>query len=628
MTQRNLRVSGIPFPLGSDSWRRGWRGLLFFLILLIPALTRAEAVPDVRVLIDISGSMKQNDPKNLRAPALRMLVGLMPEGTRSGVWTFGQYVNMQVPLGKVDQAWKNKAMAEAGKISSHGLYTNIEAAVTKATPDWTRPDPAYQRHLILLTDGMVDVGKDSKLDEASRQRLLQDVLPRLEAADVSIHTIALSKNADKELLSALSAATKGAFVQVDNADMLQRVFLKLFEKSVAPDALPIEDNKFTVDKHVSDFTVLLFRAKDSPETVLMTPDGKQWKQESHPDKVNWHHEDSYDLITVKQPAAGEWRLQAKVDPDNRVMIVTNLRLKLDKIPNTLLLGDDFDVRARLLEDGKTVDKEALLTKTQFDLRENQGSETVATRVLKDDGKAPDVLKGDGVYSAQVMPQEKPGEFEFVITASSLTFQREIHHTLQVYASPADYTITQPGAEQPFVLGVQPHAGLIRPESISMQVKLSDGETQILKQVGDLEWQAGIPNKYANQHITVTLVGKRYNDQDVKMDFDEVLAVTSKPQALSLLAKATEAKPEPVHAPVAQAEETTHAVTTAEEHHAEPAQEKEHTPAATKKGFSWTIVIILVVGVNVLLILGGWLGYRFWKKRQNKAVADVDTGVTA
>ena len=46
-----------------------------------------EPVSDVRVVVDISGSMKKNDPNNLRAPAVRMLVGLMPEEARTGVWT-------------------------------------------------------------------------------------------------------------------------------------------------------------------------------------------------------------------------------------------------------------------------------------------------------------------------------------------------------------------------------------------------------------------------------------------------------------------------------------------------------------------------------------------------------------
>jgi uncharacterized protein (TIGR03503 family) len=599
---------------------------LGLLLLLLAAISHAEPMPDVRVLIDISGSMKQNDPKNLRASALRMLVGLMPEGTRSGVWTFGQYVNMQVKLAKVDKAWKDKAMTEAGKISSHGLYTNIEAAVTQATKDWTQPDPAYKRHLILLTDGMVDVSKDSQLSEASRQRLLQEVLPRLEGADVAIHTIALSKHADKELLSALSGATKGAFVQVDNADNLQRVFLKLFEKSVAPDALPIEDNKFSVDKHVSDFTVLVFLAKDSPSTVLITPSSQKWNQQTHPDTVNWHHEAGYDLISVKAPAAGPWRLQAKVDPDNRVMIVTNLRLKVDKIPNTLLLGDDFDVRARLLEDGKTVDNENLLSKTNFEMKQIKGDEVVTTLPLNDDGHAPDVLKSDGVYSAHVNAQDKPGEFELVIRAKSLTFTREMHHTLQVHDSPANFTITQAGPEQPFKLSIQPHAGLIRPESVSMQVKLPGGETQILKQVGDQEWQTEMPAKFANQHMAITLVGKRYNDQDLKMDFDQVLAVTDKPQSLSLQPKVVALKP----GPVAQAQaEPAPVIPSAAEKKPEASNKDEHPVAAkVKKRFNWTVVIILVVVANLIVILGGWFGYRFWKKRQAKELQDVEAGVKA
>jgi uncharacterized protein (TIGR03503 family) len=591
--------------------------LLGLLLVFAYGLAQADPVPDVRVLIDISGSMKQNDPKNLRASALKMLVGLMPEGTRSGVWTFGQYVNMQVKLDKVDKAWKDKAMIEAGKISSSGLFTNIETAVQKSTTDWSQPDPAYKRHLILLTDGMVDLGKDQQLNAASRQRLLTEILPRLETADVEIHTIALSANADKDLLSTLSAATKGAFVQVDNADSLQRVFLKLFEKSVAPDALPLADNKFSVDKHVSDFTVLVFLAKESPPTLLHSPSGQQWNQQSHPNNVNWHHDAGYDLITVKAPAAGEWRLTADIDPDNRVMIVTNLRLKVDKLPSSLMLGDEFDVRARLLEDGKTIDNANLLSKTRFELTQTQDATAATPQPLNDDGAAPDVLKGDGVYSAHVKPQDKPGQFEVVISANSLTFQREIHQMLQVHDSPASYSITQAAPDQVFNLSVQPYPGLIRPESISMQVKLPEGESQILKQVGDLEWQSEIPAKFANQHITITLVGKRYNDQDLKMEFEQVLAVTTKPQSLSLQAKAEEHKAEPAaavqHEPApAQAEANK------EEVHA--------TPEQVKKGFNWTAVIILVVVANLVVILGGWFGYRFWKKRQAKALENVESGV--
>ena len=117
----------------------------------------SETQYDVRVLIDISGSMKKNDPKNLRRPALKLLSELLPSGTHAGVWTFGKYANMLVPLGQVDAQWKSTAKPQADKISSVALWTNIGLifAMGKASSGWAHPDSKKQRSMILLTDGMV-----------------------------------------------------------------------------------------------------------------------------------------------------------------------------------------------------------------------------------------------------------------------------------------------------------------------------------------------------------------------------------------------------------------------------------------------------------------------------------------
>ena len=69
--------------------------LIWLSLLLMGAGASQASTPDkndVRVLIDISGSMRQNDPENLRRPALRMLAGLLQPGTRAGVWTFARYL--------------------------------------------------------------------------------------------------------------------------------------------------------------------------------------------------------------------------------------------------------------------------------------------------------------------------------------------------------------------------------------------------------------------------------------------------------------------------------------------------------------------------------------------------------
>ena len=84
-----------------------------------------EPISDVRILIDVSGSMKKNDPQNLCSPALAMIVGLLPDGSNAGVWTFAKYVNMLVKHDKVDDDWRQIAEQQTGKIHSKGLFTNI-----------------------------------------------------------------------------------------------------------------------------------------------------------------------------------------------------------------------------------------------------------------------------------------------------------------------------------------------------------------------------------------------------------------------------------------------------------------------------------------------------------------------
>ncbi|KKN16602.1 hypothetical protein LCGC14_0974140, partial [marine sediment metagenome] len=72
--------------------------LVFLAALLLPTTLWAEETtkltlpesPDIRIIVDISGSMKETDPNNLRQPAVRLLARVLPEGSTAGVWTFGQ----------------------------------------------------------------------------------------------------------------------------------------------------------------------------------------------------------------------------------------------------------------------------------------------------------------------------------------------------------------------------------------------------------------------------------------------------------------------------------------------------------------------------------------------------------
>ena len=55
------------------------------LLILSISVGAAEPITDLRVLVDVSGSMKQNDPAYLRQPALRLLTNLLPKKSQAGV---------------------------------------------------------------------------------------------------------------------------------------------------------------------------------------------------------------------------------------------------------------------------------------------------------------------------------------------------------------------------------------------------------------------------------------------------------------------------------------------------------------------------------------------------------------
>ena len=137
------------------------------------------AADDVRLIIDISGSMKQNDPENLRIPAVNLLVKLAPPGSDVGVWTFGQSVNMLVPHAEVTKQWKQTAISKTAQINSSGLLTNIGAALEDVLLDLPSGDAA-----IILTDGVVDISKDPQVNLQERNGILKEVLPRLIAKGI------------------------------------------------------------------------------------------------------------------------------------------------------------------------------------------------------------------------------------------------------------------------------------------------------------------------------------------------------------------------------------------------------------------------------------------------------------
>ncbi|SHF05992.1 TIGR03503 family protein [Modicisalibacter ilicicola DSM 19980] len=313
------------------------------LFLLGTTCSWAQESPDVRLVVDVSGSMKQNDPNRLSGSALELLVSLLPSGVTGGLWTFGSEVTNPLPSSTVDQAWRERALALKPALVDYQQFTDIERAVREAA---RASSGAGERHLILLTDGVVDIpaARDDKRrqDTASRKRLLDDVVPRLAEEGVVIHTVAFSPDVDQSLVRQMASTTGGLATVAETPEALLRAFLDVIDRIFPVDQVPLEEDTFAIYRQVDAFSALLFHGPDAPPLALIGPDGKRYTAEDHPEDIQWQAQGRFDVITIPDPETGEWQIEGRIGRDSRINVDSSLSLRVEELPTVLYM--DFSTR--------------------------------------------------------------------------------------------------------------------------------------------------------------------------------------------------------------------------------------------------------------------------------------------
>jgi uncharacterized protein (TIGR03503 family) len=577
------------------------------MMVIVQNVKAATNNNDIRVIIDISGSMKKSDPLNLRVPAMKMLNGLIPEGSYAGVWNFGRYVDMTVKWGKVDKAWRKQADIGAAKIHSNGLYTDIERALERATLGWEETDVKTQRSIILLTDGQVDISKDSERNSTSRKTILTKGIQALKRSGANVHAVALSKNADATLLKQLALETDGSFETAESAKELQKIFLKLFERATEPDMIELKGNEFTVDKSIKEMTLLIFRPKGSKLTQLYPPDAAIINSELK-GKSTWRSEEGYDLITIKRPKVGVWKIDAYSDPDNRLMVVTDLKLVVSDIPPYLTPAKAINITAELHNKNKKISKNSFLRFVEFGLThinendiENQ-LELIHTNVREDKGQ----------YLHLIEETLAEGKHSFIVTVDSRTFDRKkrIDVVVQWPVKVEVKSTTEPGT---YRLTVEAREEYLKPDTllVNVQLKAPDGEQLALKlnNISNV-WEAEVNTNQAGLYqALIETSAQSVNGEKLEYDlgaFSMVGVYQPEPAEIEI-----EPEPEPI-----ELESDLDDKADADSIEAEASIPEEKT--------NWTQIMIIVGATNLTLILifgGLYLMYRRSSKKTEFSLDD-------
>ncbi|MES2823946.1 MAG: vWA domain-containing protein [Pseudomonadota bacterium] len=558
---------------------------------------------DVRVLVDISGSMKKTDPQNLRKPALDLIVRLLPDKSRAGIWTFGQSVNLLMPHRLVDGDWRKQAALKANEINSIAFFTNIGKALEEVTHDQKNLGKDFKTHIILLTDGVVDISKEAVENAKERQRILAEMLPDLKSAGYIIHTIALSADADADLLKKISVATDGVFVTAHSADELTSTFLKIFDQAVPAERIPLENNGFLVDVSVKEFTALIFRKPGVEKTIIVAPNGKEYAATNPQAGINWYRTDKYDLITADTPEPGEWKIKTEITPQSRITVVSNLQLMMQPLKNNIHSNDRLALHYSFQENNKAVTNIDFLSLLQTNVIVVKDGAKENTMLSLDMPEPP----ADGIYHQYLVSFAETGDYEVHIYVDGKTFKREYKHSLSVRDSLLTLDASDTTAEDgrvTYLFKIATETKLVNLAKTKMTVAVksskNNNSNQELNLIDNNHWQFSFsPEQTADYYLSFHALGEMLDGEM----FDET--INAAPLAYEEKAIAPKpAEPAPLKTVVA------------------PLVEKK--PEKIASAGNNKILYIGIAIANILVGLFGYLVYRiFFSGKAKDEIAEIE-----
>lgn len=215
--------------------------------------------------------------------------------------------------------------------------------------------------------------------------------------------------------------------------------------------IPLLDNRFRIDHNVDQVTLLFFRKRGSPPVILVKPDGsKLYATQGVTGVVDWFDDATYDLIRIKNPMPGPWQAVGKIDPNSKILIISDIELHVDDLPSILIQGETIKLTAKLTNGGEPINardfNEIVRLNVDFASTNNSdynnfGADPVAVTQFVDDGRNYDERPKDGVFTGEFKLDFAAGEWIPKYYVETPLFSREIvHDPVIVEPSPVKMTV--------------------------------------------------------------------------------------------------------------------------------------------------------------------------------------------
>lgn len=374
--------------------------------------------------------------------------------------------------------------------------------------------------------------------------------------------------------------------------------------------LSLLGDRFRIDDHVDEVTMIFFRDPKSRPVVLILPDGSKWYATRHPAHVQWETGEGFDQVRIEAPMRGPWQVSGALRPESRLMIISDLQFHAEPLPEFIFRGERLPITGSFTEAGEAIEQrdfrsaielELYLVSTNEEEFENFGLNPRLVGDFLDDGRGLDARGRDGIFTGEVEFKVPSGRYLPSYRAVTPLYQRTFEQQpIQVVELPVKASVQVAEIQdQPHQLQFEINDDYFdrRDLIIRGHVEYPNGERQLI----DISTAQGdsliehIPN-YVHGIFTVRTTLYATTQHDVR----EIVAQLGE---LEFTARQPE--------PPGPTEDELMRQRMAEREAQAIAQVEEHQAAQRRK--LW--IVVGIVGVNLLLVLG-WVAIA-WRRHKAK-----------
>jgi uncharacterized protein (TIGR03503 family) len=426
-----------------------------------------------------------------------------------------------------------------------------------------------------------------------------------------------------------------AFLLISIPSYGQQTKIDYYQSDNVTNAIPYFENRFKIDALLEEITLLFYRRSGTPPIILVRPDGTKIKINNLPkDKITWFDDRTFDLITIKNPMPGPWQAIGDILPQSHIMVVTDVTIKVDPLPEVILSGETLKIEGHLYNGEQAIDdplfRDVINLNVDFfstnnSAYDNFGAEPIKIAQFRDDGRDLDEYAKDGVFTGEFELAFAPGEWLPIYSVIMPMATRELRQKpIILQKTPITISVEpvmEVGKSHKVIFTIDPT--YVDVDSVLFQGKVIFPDRQevpfsILEEKGNLRTYELAYTESGIHRIKVSVFGKTINDREFRLVLEQF--TFNAESKVGLVMPTLNAKGEVTSPPVDKADVViTDKIILAEEKAKQLAMQLQEAKVEQERAKSekdlQTYIIIAVANVGIVLI--ALVFYFISRRKKNK-----------